>query len=50
MVHSVEITQKRLIINYEKIFNYFIFFFFISNLLFAKSQYFQEGLDLYKKI
>ena len=25
------------------------FSFFISNLLFAKSQYFQEGLNLYKK-
>ena len=33
----------------KKIFNYFIFTIFLPNILFAKSEYFQEGIDLYNK-
>ena len=50
MVHSVEVTQNQIIINYEDdSFKININFFLLMNFLHAKSDYFSEGVNLYKK-
>ena len=47
MVHSVEMTQKQLIINYDyKVFKNILIMICIPNHLLANTLYFQEGLDL----
>ena len=33
----------------KKIFNFLIILFFLPNIVFAKSEYFKEGIDLYNK-
>ena len=50
MVHSVEMTQKQLIINYDfKIPKIFFVSSFVSNNLYATTQYFKAGLNLYEE-
>ena len=50
MVHSVEITQKQLIINYDNqiIYNIYNLFIFTTSLL-ANTQYFKDGVKLFNE-
>ena len=49
MVHSVEVTQKQLIINYENSISISFFLIFLMTKLFAKADYFNEGVNLFYK-